>query len=205
MLKYFFSIVFVIGLVCSSFSQNDFASVSLADYNKTGFELKDSIQKKKRKYINARSSLVKSLILPGLGQAANHQYWKLPILYAGFAVCTYSIIFANNHYQDFKQAYIWRTDGDSITLDEYDPLYGTNSLKYTEEQLKSARDYYRRNLELSVIITAGVYLLNVIDAYVSANLLNFDVSDDLSIQFSVPYIYNYRNQNILMNGLTLKF
>ena len=149
--------------------------------------------------------MFKSLILPGLGQAANGQYWKMPILYAGFALCGYSIYFANYHYQDFKQAYIYRTDGDTSTIDKYDPFRGSDPVSYTKEQLKSARDYYRRNLELSIIITAGVYLLNVIDAYVSAHLLNFDITDDLSIQFSVPSIYNYRDQNILMNGITLKF
>jgi hypothetical protein len=206
MFKHLIAVFFFFCISNLLIAQNDFASLSLSSYNKDKLNLYDSIPKKKHKYINPRASMYKSLILPGLGQAANRQYWKIPVLYAGFAVCVYSINFANTYYQDFKQAYIWRLDGDSTTIDKYDPLNLTsNELKYTPTQLKYARDYYRRNLELSVIVTAGVYLLNVIDAYVSAHLLNFDVTDDLSIQFSVPVIYNYRNANILMNGVTLRF
>jgi len=205
MYKHLIAFIFFYCLSNSIFAQNEVAYLSLSTYNRVKVSLNDSIPVKKHRYINPRASMYKSLILPGLGQAANRQYWKIPVLYAGFAVCIYSIDFANNHYQDFKQAYIWRMDGDTNTIDKYDPFRGTSSLKYSAEQLKSARDYYRRNLELSVIITAGVYLLNVIDAYVSAHLLNFDVSDDLSIQFAVPTIYNYRDKNILMNGIALKF
>jgi hypothetical protein len=206
MYKHLIAVVFFISLSIFTFAQNEFASLSLSAYNRVDYSLYDSIPAKKHRHINPKASMYKSLILPGFGQAANRQYWKIPVLYACFAVCIYSIDFANTYYQDFKTAYIKRMDGDSNTIDKYDPLNLTsNELKYTPEQLKSARDYYRRNLELSVIVTAGFYFLNVIDAYVSAHLLNFDISDDLSIQLSVPVIYNYRNQNILMNGVVLKF
>jgi hypothetical protein len=206
MYKHLLLILFLCGFSNFLFAQNEFASLSLSSYNRSRNSLYDSVPEKKHVHINPRSSLVKSLILPGLGQASNKQYWKIPVLYAGIALCVYSIDFANKHYQDFKQAYIWRTDGDSNTIDKYDPLHPTsNELKYTKDQLKSSRDYYRRNLELSVIISAGVYLLNIIDAYVSANLLNYDISDDLSIHFSIPVIYNYRNANIVMTGISLRF
>jgi len=206
MYKHLFAVIIFYFLSNSLFAQNEFATLSLSAYNHVDNSLFDTVPVKKHRHVNPRASMYKSLILPGLGQATNRQYWKIPVLYACFAVCIYSIDFANTYYQDFKKAYIWRMDGDSNTIDKYDPLnLASNELKYTPEQLKSARDYYRRNLELSVIFTAGFYFLNVIDAYVSAHLLNFDVSDDLSIQISVPVIYNYRNQNILMNGIVLKF
>lgn len=206
MYKHLIAVLFFYSLSNFTFAQNEFTSLSLSTYNRVDISLYDSVPAKKQHHINPRSSMYKSLILPGLGQAANKQYWKIPVLYACFAVCIYSIDFANTYYQDFKLAYIQRMDGDSNTIDKYDPLNPTsNELKYTPEQLKSARDYYRRNLELSVIFTAGFYFLNVIDAYVSAHLLNFDVSDDLSIQLSVPVIYNYRDKNILINGIVLKF
>jgi hypothetical protein len=167
--------------------------------------VKDTINKKYRKPLHPRRSMVESILIPGWGQVSNKQYWKVPILYAGFAVCVYSIDFANKHYQDFKKAYILRTDRDSTTIDKYDPLNGSSSVKYTESQLKSARDYYRRNLEISVIITAGVYLLNIADAYVSANLLNFDINDDLSLRINPLRIQHYKDKNYYFSGLTLNF
>ena len=205
MYKHLIAIIIFLSIIRFSFAQNEFASLSVSGYNQNPISLKDSFPVIKHRHLNPRANMFKSVMLPGLGQAANHQFWKIPVLYAGFATCVYSIDFANKNYKDFKQAYVWRQDGDTNTVDKYDPFKGTYQLRYSPAQLKSARDYYRRNLELSVIITAGVYLLNVIDAYVSAHLLNFDVSDDLGVQFSVPVIYNYRNQNILMNGITLTF
>lgn len=114
-----------------------------------------------------------SAFLPGLGQAYNRKYWKIPIVYAALGVSTYYIIKNNNKYQKYRDAYTTRTDNDSTT---------TTNLKYTTKNLKLRRDFYRRNLELSIIITAGIYVLNIVDAAVDAYLYYFDVSDDLSMR-----------------------
>ena len=82
-----------------------------------------------------------------------------------------------------------RTDGNPQTIDIHDPLSSSNSEKYNEAQLKIIRDFYHRNLEVTILATAGVYVLNLLDAYISAHLLDFDISDDKSIgKFSKYYL-----------------
>jgi len=115
-----------------------------------------------------------SATLPGLGQAYNGAYWKIPIIYAGFGAVAYAVNFNNNEYQVFRKAYLAKVDGNPNTIDEY-PLY-------SDAALKRAMDYYRRNLELSYILGVALYLLNILDANVQAHLMDFDVSEDLSMR-----------------------
>lgn len=148
----------------------------------------------------------RSVILPGLGQITNKHYWKVPIFYAGFAGTIYYFSISRTQYLDFKQAYIFRTDNDPSTIDNYDPVNGNAEIKYTSEnQLKYLRDLHRRNMEVSVILTAGIYALNILDAYVSAHLREFDISDDLTMSLNTPFIYIRDNQKYFYSGFTLTF
>ena len=133
--------------------------------------LNDSGTKKR-----ANRAALYSAILPGAGQFYNKKYWKIPILYAGFIVLGYSIEFNNSNYKTFRKAYHYRVDEDSTTIDDFENIYPD------PEALLVRRDYYRRTRDLLWIITAGVYVLNIIDAYVDAHLADFDISDDLSLR-----------------------
>ncbi len=123
----------------------------------------------------ANKAALYSAILPGAGQVYNKKYWKPPILYAGFIALGYSIDFNNRNYQTFKRAYRLRIDGDSTTIDDYVNIYPDANA------LLVRKDYYRRTRDLMWIITSAVYILNIIDAYVDAQLSDFDISDDLSL------------------------
>ncbi len=131
-----------------------------------------------------------SVTFPGLGQAYNGRYWKMPIIYAGFGAIAYAVRFNNNQYQSFRRSYFARVDGNPNTVDEY-PFYST-------DQLQRATNFYRRNLEVSYILGAALYLLNVLDATVDAHLLDFDVGEDLSMNlqpFIIPdHLKRDRNQ-----------
>lgn len=127
-----------------------------------------------------------SAILPGLGQAYNQKYWKIPIIYAGIAGLGYVVKFNNDNYQKFKDAYIVRVDGDPLTIDEYEN-------KYTEGNLNTLQEYYHRNRDLSIIGCAAFYVLNIIDATVDAHLFKFDVSDDLSMTLRPESFIAYNN------------
>lgn len=116
-----------------------------------------------------------STFLPGAGQFYNKKYWKIPIIYAGLGTSVYFIASNNSYYNDFRLAYIHRKDNDPTTID---PYVG----QYNETNLKDIRDYYRRNMELSIIATTAIYLLNIVDAAVDAHLYEFKVDDDLSIR-----------------------
>lgn len=123
----------------------------------------------------ANKAALNSTLVPGLGQVYNKKYWKPPILYAGFIALGYSISFNNKYYHIFKQAYIYRLDGDSTTVDDYENIYPDANA------LLVRKDYYRRTRDLMWIIASGVYILNIIDAYVDAQLSDFDISDNLSM------------------------
>ena len=117
-----------------------------------------------------------SATLPGLGQAYNGRYWKIPIIYAGFGAVAYFVRFNNNEYQTFRRAYVARVDGNPNTVvDEKLDEYST-------DQLQRATNIYRRNLEITYILGAALFVLNVLDATVDAHLIDFDVGEDLSMK-----------------------
>jgi hypothetical protein len=107
-------------------------------------------------------------LLPGAGQIYNKKYWKLPIVYAGFGATTYFIISNRQEYIKYNEAYICSAKEDN-SEDGFvcsDPL----AVKYSTSDLQTIRDYYRRNLELSFIVTAAWYILQMLDATVDAHL-----------------------------------
>ena len=145
----------------------------------------------------ANRAALYSAILPGAGQVLNRKYWKPPIIYAGFIALGLSIDFNNRNYQTFKKAYLYRVDGDSTTVDAYEKIYPDANA------LLVRKDYYRRTRDLMWIITSGVYLLNIIDAYVDAQLSDFDISDNLSLN-AQPGI-QFANDNSPVPSLALSF
>lgn len=131
-------------------------------------------------------------ILPGAGQIYNRSYWKLPIVYGAFMGCAYAITWTNGMYQDYKTAY-----RDIYYDKNYDPddptksyvailpdgytiaRYGGKSNYMTT--LQNAQNGYRRYRDISIVATVVVYLLSIIDAYVDAQLFDFDISTDLTL------------------------
>ncbi len=148
-----------------------------------------------------KKAAIMSAALPGLGQAYNKKYWKIPIIYAGFGTLIYFIQTNGSEYRNFKNAYNIVATGDtaSFSTNEYVVRYNRNI-----NQLQEGRNYYRRNLELSYILTGMLYILQIIDASVDANLFDFDVSDDLTFRFE-PMTSNYFLASKPTPGITLKY
>jgi Family of unknown function (DUF5683) len=119
-----------------------------------------------------------SAVLPGLGQAYNRKYWKIPIIYAGFGVITYFVISNNNSYKQYNEAYIYQANGETYPTDN--PYVG----RYSLTQLQDAMDYYRRNRDLSYIIGGLWYVANILEAYVDAHFFEYDISEDLTMRVS---------------------
>ncbi len=120
----------------------------------------------------ARAAML-SATLPGLGQIYNERYWKVPVIYAGFGTLVYFIDFNNSNYRRWRNAWIARVDGNPNTVDDY-PFY-------SDGELERAMNFYRRNLEITYMLTAALYLLNILDASVDAHLMTFDVGEDLTM------------------------
>lgn len=114
-----------------------------------------------------------SATLPGLGQLYNRKYWKVPIIYAGFGTLIYFVDLNSKQYNGWRKAWLARVDGNPNTIDDY-PLHST-------DVLERAMNYYRRNLEITYMLAAALYLLNILDASVDAHLMNFDVGESLSM------------------------
>ena len=127
-----------------------------------------------------------STICPGAGQIYNKSYWRVPIVIGGMASTIYTIDWNNRGYQRFKTAYTLRVDYEK-NPDKY-PNGSADEFKgaYSSTFLKNLKDSYRRNRDLCILLTAGVYVLNIIDAHVDAHLKDFDISDNLAMDIE-PY------------------
>ena len=134
-----------------------------------------------------------SAVLPGLGQAYNKKYWKIPIVYAAIGTGIYFYTDNNKQYKRVREAYKRRLAGF-----EDDEFQG----RLTDEGLREAQKSFRRNKELSLLITFGLYALNIVDANVDAHLLQFNVDDNLS--FKPHYIIDEFNNKGRV-GLTMNF
>ena len=138
---------------------------------------------------NPTKAVIYSAIFPGLGQIYNRKYWKLPLVYGAFMGCAYAISWNNRNYSDYSQAYMDIMSEDPETNNSWINFLPANAdpEQYIEdtnfkESLKSRKDYFRRYRDLSIIITVGVYFITMIDAYVDAQLFDFDISPDLSLR-----------------------
>lgn len=117
----------------------------------------------------ARATLY-SALLPGLGQIYNKDYWKIPIIYGGLATCGYFWNYNQMQYKRYKNMYNRAT----MSPPQYDGWM-------TADNIKWYRDTFRRYRDYSIIATALVYVLNVVDANVFAHFQDFDISDDLAL------------------------
>lgn len=128
-----------------------------------------------------RKAALYSAVLPGLGQAYNRSYWKIPIIYAGAAAAIYAFNFNNTEYQRFREAYILRRNGDNTTasLAQFYPDIN---------QLSNARDFYRYYRDYSAILGLLLYGMQIADAAVDAHLTTFSVKDDLKLSLQPSMI-----------------
>lgn len=133
-----------------------------------------------------------ALVIPGGGQIYNRKYWKLPIFYGGFAGCAYALTWNNKMYKDYSAAYKDAANGNwnSTTITDLLPPNYNYSQSQLTEVLRKRKDTYRRYRDLSIFAFIGVYLLSVVDAYVDAELSNFDIGPDLSMRVEPAVIHS---------------
>lgn len=140
-----------------------------------------------------------SAVLPGLGQAYNRKYWKIPIVYAGIATGIYFYTQQNDEYNRFRDAYKRRLAG--FTDDEFygDPATGP---LISNDRLIDAQRRAQKNKDISIIVSIAFYLVNIIDANVDAHLRQYNVNDDLSL---VPAINLDPVTTTASYGLSLRY
>lgn len=116
-------------------------------------------------------------ILPGGGQVYNGQAWKIPIIYGALAGVGYYAYYNYDRMVMFKDEYLYRVNNnDATNLADY--------ASYPTSSIYSLYNSYNRNFQLMVIIAAGIYALNLVDAYVFGHLYDFRIDDDLTLAVS---------------------
>lgn len=136
-----------------------------------------------------------STICPGAGQIYNKSYWRAPIAVGGLVTMAYVVDWNNRGFKRFKTAHQLLVDYDR-NPDKYpngpmDEFRG----RYSDTFIKNLRDSHRRSRDLSILLTAGVYIFQIIDAHVDAHLKDFDVSDKLTIDVQPMVDYQHTPHN----------
>lgn len=137
-----------------------------------------------------------SAILPGLGQAYNGSYWKIPIAYGGLATGIYFYLENDKQYDRYRDAYKDRLAG---RIDEFTV---NGQQRISNDGLRRAQEFYQKNKEISILVTVGVYILNIVDANVEAHLRQFNVDEDLTVRPNMDFDALSGKTNY---GLTLNF
>ncbi len=136
----------------------------------------DTIKKEEIDPLRPSKAAFYSAIVPGLGQAYNKDYWKIPIVYGAIGLSVYSYSFNNTQYHNYRDAYKRRLAG-----------YNDDKYEFLDDQrLISAQRFHQRNRDLSLLVAVGIYVLNIVEANVAAHLKQFNVSENLSMS---PHVY----------------
>lgn len=172
--------------------------------------MQQSVPPPRERFIpNSNRSVWLAMVFPGAGQIYNRKYWKLPIVYGGFVGCAYALNWNGKMYKDYSQAYLDIMDDDPNTKSYEDFLPLNYNISGQEERYKEIfrkrKDLYRRQRDLSIFSFIGVYLLSIIDAYVDAELSDFDITKDISLKIE-PTTFNHEaTRNINSIGLQCNF
>lgn len=136
-----------------------------------GLVISDTLKKTEINPLAPAKAAFYSAILPGLGQAYNKKYWKIPLVYAAIGTGVYSYTWNNKRYRAYRDAYKQRLAGKP---DDYEYL--------DDARLIEGQKFYQKNRDLSAIITVALYILNIVEANVNAHLMQFNVNDKLTVR-----------------------
>ncbi|MBV1887808.1 MAG: hypothetical protein KUG51_00805 [Urechidicola sp.] len=138
-------------------------------------------------------------ILPGLGQAYNKKYWKIPIIYAALGVSTYAYIYNNDNYNRARDAFKLSQAGKPHEFD------GSNGgVALSDETLERVQKSYKEDRDLSLLITVGIYALQIVEASVNAHLMQLNTIDDIAFRPTL-YIDPFTNKSVAGVSVTFDF
>ncbi|GLU44239.1 DUF5683 domain-containing protein [Allomuricauda sp. NBRC 101325] len=146
-----------------------------------------------------------SAVIPGLGQIYNKRYWKAPIVWGAIGTGIYVYSYNNTEYRRARNAFKRRLAG--FTDDEFYDINGDGSgPDISDEALQEAQENTQRDRDLSLVITIALYALNIIDANVDSHLKQYNVDDNLALDFQ-PFIdiNPFTNQPNYGMALVVKF
>jgi hypothetical protein len=170
-LKNFILSVLILTSFCC-FSQKDTTQVGKKKNKITSNRIYNPLSPSKAAFFSA--------VFPGGGQIYNKKYWKVPLALAAVGITTYFYLDNNSEYKRYRTAYKQRKIGerDEFTLDDGTELISITGLERAQKTLRGNRD-------LSLLVVLLGYVLQVVEASVNAHLLQFDASDNISINPSI--------------------
>jgi hypothetical protein len=192
-LLFFSSLIFTF-----SFAQIEKDSTGLVLDNELVVINNQTLKRKEIDPLRPSKAAFLSAILPGAGQAYNKKYWKIPIVWGAIGTGVYFYISNDRQFNRYRDAYKRRLAGfrdDEFSDENGNPLISNDGLIRAQQQ-------FRRNKELSLLITIGLYALNIIDANVDAHLLQFNVDENLSLRPHYQFNPLERSSDL---GVTLNF
>jgi hypothetical protein len=150
---------------------------------------------------SVRKATIYSAVLPGLGQIYNHRampkgkkkaYWKVPLIYGALGTSGYFLVSNELEKNALKKEYLNRTENN---------LYSDEYILYDDQGILTLYNQHLTWRDLSILAVIGVYVIQVIDAGVEAHFVNFDISEDLSLDLS-PVLMDHKTAGM---SLKLKF
>ncbi len=138
-----------------------------------------------------------SAVLPGLGQAYNKKYWKIPIVYGVLGSGVYLYTFNNNNYNRARSAFKLMKDGKPHEFDGVG-----DHILLSEDALIRAQKAYKKDRDLSLLLTTALYFLQILEASTNAHLLQHNIDNNLSIN---PYLIKDVTTNKAIVGASINF
>lgn len=123
-------------------------------------------------------------LIPGGGQIYTKKYWKVPIIYSALATSGFFVHDNNKNYKHYRDTYLNRLDGIG------------DDINYTNSELITLKDYYKRNREISIMLFSLAYILNIVDASVNAHLFQYEIDENISFKID-PFSYDQFNHNLI--------
>ena len=186
--KYVYSIIFFI-FCLNTIAQNNPDDLKI--------KAKDTIDVIQKMDILAPSrAAFYSAVLPGLGQAYNKKYWKVPLVLGAIGTSGYFYFNNNKKYNQYRTAFKLRQSG------RPDEFNGDTGSLISDDGLKRAQIFYKKNRDLSLFLSIGFYILNIVEANVDAHLP--DKALDTNISFN-PTLFTAPVTNTTMVGATVSF
>lgn len=164
------NVILVIFLLSSlyCFSQKDTTNVVVKEKKLSSNNIYNPLSPSKAAFYSA--------VFPGGGQAYNKKYWKVPLAWAAVGIPTYFYLNNNSEYKRYREAYKLRKTGlvDEFTLEDGTELISLTGLERAQKTLRGNRD-------LSLLVVIIGYVLQIVEASVNAHLLQFDASDNITV------------------------
>lgn len=202
----FKKVLFFISFLCFSLiikaQQIDSTQVASKKQNKE----KNTILKKDNNHSPTKATLY-SAVIPGLGQAYNRKYWKLPIIYGLGGYLIYNISVSNSNYKTYLEAINHRQELDAINLAEESDLVDSDQYVniYSDTQLQTRKDFYKKKRDMNIVYALLLYTANILDAAVDAHLMDFEVGEKYIMSLEPTFLPTASVSNSIGLSLSVKF